>query len=231
MFIGDSNDSIDNIHNTLLGMEIDYMAYPPPTLPVILGYVPKVSTRLYNQGQGDVQVFLTGIPKGLPLPYIPWALDLLLEEYGVKHVCQTTPNGCAKVWLENEEQKTRLITRDASDKAQVPFLLFDIQGVWVARSQEQISSLQAYLEPDQYSRPQDSRLPQSGLCVKEVNSPKPRQNPEANQNPGPTHRVWVPHLGAFVHPHPGFFAQPSPMPNQAPGPFRAPDPSLGYIRR
>lgn len=172
MFLGGNNvgDVPANAHSVPLKQlppdrRPQYVAYPPPDAPEVAKYTSKCCTqRAWARGDQNV-VFIGQVPRLLPLQYIPWALDLLLEEYGTRWVLQTQPNGCAKAWVDDPAHCRTLIDRSKH-------MLFDVCGVWVARTRAQVEAMMAYQAGLQTGGPLDGRVPKHGMIAEGLRPPK-----------------------------------------------------------
>lgn len=174
MYLGGSRqtDIIQNTHEEKLRGVMTYVAYPPPDDTEVQRYVSMTHTQhacppysflapertVNSQNYGDSTLFLGQIPRLLPLNYVPWALDLLLEEYGTRWVLQTQANGCAKAWVFTDKQAKLLIERSKH-------LLFDVCGVWVAKTAVEKQIMQAYQREIASGISLDSRVPRNGMVV------------------------------------------------------------------
>lgn len=172
MFLGGNNaaDVPANAHTRAMEQmppdaRPQYVAYPPPDSPEVSRYMAKCCTqRAWARGDQNV-AFIGQVPRLLPLQYIPWALDLLLEEYGTRWVLQTQPNGCAKAWVDDEAHCTTLTERSKT-------MLFDVCGVWVARTRPQIDASMAYQATLQSQGPLDGRVPRHGMIAEKLRPPQ-----------------------------------------------------------
>jgi hypothetical protein len=166
MFLGTlSTDRPQNVHDEriprLMGRSVEYYAYP----------VEGKAIQRYNRIVDMVRhppaknvLFIGQVPNLLPLPYLAWTLDLLLGEYGVHWVLQTAKNGCAKVWTRQERQMAQLLLL-------TKHVLYDVCGVWVARTDAAAEALRKYAtQLKSGAEPCDPRLPR-GLMV--IESLKP----------------------------------------------------------
>lgn len=207
MFLGGGSerDTPTNAHRALHG-KIPYYAYPPPNATEVLRYLGRVdTTRAFARGDYNV-CFVGQIPRLLPLPYVPWALDLLMEEYGSKWMLQTQPNGCAKVWVETEGQCAILTERNK-------YMMFDVCGVFVARTGEEIRLLTDYQANLQQAGPIDARVPRHGAIIERLRAP---QNPKPSMGAVPPHGaygaqqrlVYPAPTAQPMHPHPNFAGYP-----------------------
>jgi hypothetical protein len=190
MFLGGmrADDRPINAHSELAQYGVPYYAYPPPDSEDVLRYSPKCDqTRALTRGDRNV-VFVGQVPRLLPLPYVPWALDLLVEDYAVAWVLQTQQNGCAKAWTETDAQVEELVRRNK-------LLLFDVCGVWVGRSDEQRARIQHYQSTMQMRGPLDGRVPRHGIIIERL---RPPQSTGQRQDAGPAMRAMQP-SGANIH--------------------------------
>jgi len=167
MYLGGSEptDLPENAHKFLKERQMPYVAYPPPESPEVARYKHKVdTTRAFARGDHLV-VFIGQIPKLLPLNYVPWAMDLLMEEYGCKWVLQTQANGCAKAWVETEEQCQKLVENNKN-------LLFDVCGVWIARTPSEQRIMKEYQQSLQLCAAFDNRVQRHGAIIERLRPPQ-----------------------------------------------------------
>jgi hypothetical protein len=175
MYLGGNRDSdtIQNAYEQLRG-RVTYVAYPPPNSPDVLRYASKCDqTRALTKGDRNV-VFVGQIPRLLPVPYVPWAIDLLLQEYATAWVLQTHANGCAKAWTEAEAQAQQLVLRSKQ-------LIFDVCGVWVARGVAELEASMAFQRQLQVNRTlvADPRVARQGMILERLRPPKSVTNAAA----------------------------------------------------
>jgi hypothetical protein len=178
MFLGGSRpeDKPINAHTELAADGIAYVAYPPPNSDDVRRYASKCDqSRALSRGDRNV-VFIGQVPRLLPLPYVPWALDLLLEEYGVTWVLQTQQNSCAKAWTESEAQADELVRRNKR-------LLFDVCGVWVARTPAQVERIFSYQSTMQMRGPLDGRVPRHGIIIEPLKPARSTVAPQRTAQP------------------------------------------------
>lgn len=156
---GEENETQENSLTSLFSdLNMGYVPYPAPSSPDILKYVPRSDTSRSLPRENDhLLLFVGQTPHLLPLPYIAWALDLLLGEYCVRWVLQTHRNGCAKVWAETEEQRRVLMEKSG-------WMFFDIQGVWTAANADVVKEALGRIE--QFGR--DPRLPSQGMNIEKM---------------------------------------------------------------
>lgn len=207
MYLGGSrpSDTPVNTHEGRLSGAMTYVAYPPPDDALVTRYEKMVHTlracppsnflsdRRVDNRSDDIVLFLGQIPRLLPLNYVPWVLDLLLADYCVSWVLQTQTNGCAKAWVFMPEQAFLL-------KSLNKCLLFDVCGVWVAKTAEEQVVMTAYqIELNSGTLLIDSRVPRNGMVIeaskRHVNSqalfqvPRPGDTPLPPHNSGNSRRV------------------------------------------
>jgi hypothetical protein len=116
-------------------------------------------------------VFVGQVPNLLPIPHLAWSLDLVLESYELVYVAQGKKNGCAKAWLVSEAARELLCQRTKT-------LMFDVCGVWVARTEEAKKRLEDYsLRIRNNEIRIDQRVPKSSIVFEPLGRPKPNGPP------------------------------------------------------
>lgn len=158
MYIGREGDPATNIYTEKLAALLDarkvyYHPYPRPDTPEIQRYEKLVGGTNQRAFDANLTLFCGQVPYDLPHPFIPWALDLLLNDYASSWVKPTDRMGGAKVWVNYPEQSEQL-------RSLTEHLLFDVCGVWVAQDKETVAKLR-----DVAKHSCESRLARSAMTI------------------------------------------------------------------
>lgn len=236
MFLGrgEADEGHSNGHEGALAHRITYFPYPAPSDPSIARYIAKGDTSRSLPKEVPYSFFIGQLPHLLPLPYVAWSLDFLMEEYGTKWILQTHKNGCAKGWAESAAQ-LELLLGPLNGR-----LLFDVCGVWVARSDEEKRILDDYLRVIQETNTSvDVRIPRTAINLEPLKSQVRKQDQQAQfqlqqqqqQQPRQLYPQAQPHYGPQRHQphHNANHGWSGAMPPPPPPPAH-PGPEYGYYR-